>query len=104
MRLELLLHLQEDSDVVRVNRRQVGAAVVHRERGEPSEDGGSDARVRAAVGRGDLRVVKRDVGGEGVEELLLGIHGNILQREFPCEEVIANMKNKNGGRELGSLY
>lgn len=56
------------------------SALVHRERGEPSENGGSGVRVRSwvRVAVGGPRVVEGDVGCEGVEELLSGTHRNIL--------------------------
>lgn len=56
------------------------AALVHREGGEPSEEGwpGTRIRVRAAVS--GFGVIKRDVRGERVEELLSRTH--IRRREF----------------------
>lgn len=105
--LELLLHLDKDCYEVRLDNCEVRPALVHREGGEPPQHGGPDVRIRTRVrvARGDLRVVERDVGGEGVEELLLRIHRNIRRREFSgagrSEEVIMNNNKQEKERKMG---
>lgn len=82
---ELLLHLDEDRDEVSVENCEVRSALVHRKRGEPPEQGWAGARIRIGGAASGFGVVERDVGGEGVEELLSRIHRNIWRRKlFRC--------------------
>lgn len=66
-------HLKNDLDEIGVDDCKVGLAVVHGERGEPLEDGGARVRVRIRVW--GLGIVKGDMRGESVDELVVS-HGS----------------------------
>lgn len=67
-------HLEENLDEARIECAEVGLALVNGEGGEPFEDGGPGARVGVGVGVGELGRVEGDVGGEAVDQPLVGSH------------------------------
>lgn len=70
--------MNEDPHEFGIDGREVSLALVDGESGEPFEDGRPGIRVGLGVRGMGVRIVKRDVGGERVNELVL-IHARIVR-------------------------
>lgn len=64
-------HLDEDLGKFEINDREMSLALVDTERGEPFKDRGPGIGIGVTVEGNGFRMVEGDMGGEGVDKLVL---------------------------------
>lgn len=111
--VELAEHLEEEADEAGIDGGEVGLAVVEGEGGEPFEYGGPRVRVRVWIGRGGgmgVGIVEGDVGGERVDELVLGNSGIVrgfrvwFRHFFDSETPERSRGGERNGERIGEKW